>query len=272
MALLEIRPKSLVNPKSTYLHSYRKNVTSQLGEDGVIEKIFEIAGSPNRWCVEFGAWDGRHFSNTWSLLNMNGWNGVLIEGDRDRFVELETNYRGKKSAVLFNTYIQVDGHNSLDAILQQTDVPEDFDFLSVDVDGMDWYIWDSLAGYRPSVVVIEFNPTIPNDIYFVQDRDMSVNHGSSLLAMIDLAKRKGYELVATTEWNAFFVREDLFPLFGIQDNDIDAMHSAGRFESRLFQLYDGTLVLGGCTHLVWKGIPIHQNDVQILPVALRMYG
>lgn len=272
MALLEIRRKLLVNSESIYLHKYKKNVTSQLGEDGVIEKIFEIIGNPNKWCVEFGAWDGKQFSNTWSLLNIKGWKGILIEGDKNKFIELENNYKGNENIILFNKYIQVNNENSLDAILKQTDLPENFDFLNIDIDGMDWHIWNSVSDYHPRLVVIEFNPTIPNDVYFVQDMDMSMNHGASLLAMIDLAKKKGYELIATTEWNAFFVQKELFHLFNIKNNDIDSMHSPGNFESKLFQLYDGTLVLGGCAHLVWRGIPIHQNDIQILPVALRKYG
>ena len=79
--------------------------------------------------------------------------------------------------------------------------------------------------------------------------------------------------MATKEWNAFFVRQELFPLFDIEDNDIDAMHAVGGFESKLFQLYDGTLVLGGNNKLLWRGgMAIHQNDIQVLPVAQRRFG
>ena len=101
-----------------------------------------------------------------------------------------------------------------------------------------------LEHFSPRLVVIEFNPTIPNDVFFVQARDQSFNHGSSLLALIELARQKGYELVVTTDVNAFFVRSDLFHLFGIEDNSIGAIHNPGAYESRIFQLYDGTLVLG----------------------------
>ena len=36
---------------------------TQRGEDGIIEKIFEIVGATNRYCVEFGAWDGKLYSS-----------------------------------------------------------------------------------------------------------------------------------------------------------------------------------------------------------------
>lgn len=49
------------------------------------------------------------------------------------------------------------------------------------------------------------------------------------------------------------------------------MHSPGEFESSLFQLYDGTMVLTGCTQLLWHKIPIAFEDIQVLPQALRRY-
>ena len=43
----------------------------------------------------------------------------------------------------------------------------EFALLSIDVDGVDYWLWDAMKDYAPSVVVIEFNPTIPNHILFV---------------------------------------------------------------------------------------------------------
>ena len=61
---------------------HSRNVTSQSGEDGILEEIFRrIQPTANdtakqRWCVEFGAWDGVHLSNTRQLLKTEGWGGV----------------------------------------------------------------------------------------------------------------------------------------------------------------------------------------------------
>lgn len=273
MAYLEIRTKSRVNSKSTYLRQYARNVTSQCGEDGIIEKIFATIGTTNKWCVEFGAWDGKLYSNTWTLINNDEWKGVLIEGDKKKFEDLTQSYSANRAVTLVNQYVEPESGNTLDSILANTSIPTDFDCLSIDVDGLDWHIWKSLVKFKPRFVIIEFNPTIPNDVCFIQDSDRSLHHGSSLLAAIELGKKKGYELVATTDWNAFFVAQELFPLFGIHDNDIDAMHAMGNFESKLFQLYDGTLVLGGNNKLLWRGgMVIHQSDIQVLPVAQRKFG
>ena len=42
-----------------------------------------------------------------------------------------------------------------------------------------------------------------------------------------------------------------------------------RYEMRLFQLYDGTLVLRGYTKLLFKDIEIGQEDIQVLPPQMR---
>lgn len=60
-------------------------------------------------------------------------------------------------------------------------------------------IWESLEDYYPKVVVIEHNPTIPNNIIYIQEKDVSIQRGSSLRALVELGKSKGYELVATTK-------------------------------------------------------------------------
>ena len=272
MAVLEVRRTSQVKAESAYLRDYRRNVTSQVGEDGIIEKIFEIIGKKSKWCVEFGAWDGRMFSNTWRLLNQDDWHGVLIEDDHEKFRQLTENYAGKQNVALLEKKVAPKGPNALDNVLNTTDCQAGFDLLCIDVDGMDWYIWGNLFNYRPRVVVIEFNHSIPNHICYIQSEDPAKNRGCSLLALIDLAEQKGYELVATTDSNAFFVTKEEFAPFGIADNSIDAMHFTGELESFIFQLYDGTLVLCGNGRLLWHQIPIYQEDIQVLPHALRTYN
>ncbi len=272
MPNLRYEPRSRVKSESTYLDIVRRNVTSQAGEDGIIERIFSMAGAENKWCVEFGAWDGRHFSNTWNLITSHGWRGVLIEGDPEKFRDLQATH-GKRDAVeLVERFVGLAPPDDLDSILAATRIPVDFDLLSIDVDGLDWHIWRSLSRYQPRAIVVEFNPTIPNDIYFVQDPDPAVRQGSSLRALIALGKDKGYELVATTEINALFVRADLFPVFQIADNDIDAMHDPGQFESKLFQLYDGTLMLAGCRRLLWAEMDIEHEALQVLPPDKRTFS
>ncbi len=253
------------------LHNSGRNVTSEHGEDGILEKIFEIIGEGNKWCVELGALNGVHGSNVWHLIKDLGWSAVLIEADKTYFEKLEQEYTGIKNAYCINAFVIFEGAQSLDTILAGTHLPHNFDLFSLDVDGNDYHLWDSLKTFRPRMMLVEFNPSIPNDIAFVQPRDMNVFQGSSLRALVELGKRKGYELVAANESNAFFVLKELFPRFNIADNSVDALHTDHRFETNLFQLYDGTLRIAGCDRLIWHNMPIDVEKLQVLPPSARRY-
>ncbi len=253
------------------LNDYANSVTSQFGEDGILLRIFEILSITNGQCVEFGAWDGKQYSNTYNLINNYGWNGVLIEGSQSRFEQLKMTYAGRRDLNLLNTLVGFDENNKLDALLKTTKIYNNFDLLSVDVDGNDYHIWSDLNQYRPKVVVIEINPTIPNNIHFVQERNMAINQGSSLLAMQKLGCEKGYELLCCTLTNAVFVDKQLFSLFGVGDNTLDTLYPDKRYQTQIFQLFDGTIKIAGCDTLLWHQIKINEEDIQVLSAAQRVY-
>ena len=257
--------------KDDWLLDYRSNVTSQHGEDGMIAKIFEVIGTGSKWCVELGALNGTHDSNVWSLIKHEGWSGVLIEADPTYFKKLEAGYRENRGAHCVQAFVSFEGEQALDALFAATPIPKEFDLFSLDVDGNEYHLWDSLVEYRPRVMVVEFNPSIPNTVSFVQPRDMSVYQGASLAAFIELGKRKGYELVATNATNAFFVLKDLYPKFGIKNNSTDALRTDHSYETMLFQLYDGTLMIAGNKQLIWHGVPIDEQRLQVLPRHKRHY-
>jgi hypothetical protein len=52
-------PSGRVKPESACLQEFRRDLRSQCGEDGLIEKICGVLGVKDKWCVEFGAWDGK---------------------------------------------------------------------------------------------------------------------------------------------------------------------------------------------------------------------
>jgi hypothetical protein len=124
MPRLELRRQSRRNPLSLVLDRYRRDMTSQNGEDGIIERIFEIVGATNRWCVEFGAWDGKVHRNTWNLIANNGWTGVLIEGERDRFEDLKRSYADLPQRVhLVHGFVALQPGGRLDDILTKEGAP-----------------------------------------------------------------------------------------------------------------------------------------------------
>lgn len=261
----------MIERMNNWLLDYSNIVTSQFGEDGVLCKIFEIIGTNNKWCVELGALNGVHDSNVFNLIKSMCWSGILIEADITNFKKLEKLYNGKSNILCINKYVSFEGENSLDSIFSKTLLPCDFDLLSLDIDGNEYHLWQSLRNYSPRVIVVEFNPSIPNDIDFIQPRDMNVFQGSSLSAFVKLGMTKGYELISVIGVNAIFVKKDLFHLFYIKNNSPESLYTNKNSYTRLFQLYDGTLVLSGCDMLLWHNKKIQSKDIQVLPVWKRYY-
>jgi hypothetical protein len=257
--------------KSLDLQKSRKNFYSQDGEDGIISKIFDVLKIKNGWCVEFGAWDGIHLSNTYHLIVDKKWRGVLIEGNRSRYLQMTKNLSGQ-SAVCINSFVAANGSNSLDMLLFRTSIPKDFELLSIDIDGNDYHIWKGLKKYKPKVVIIEFNPTIPLEVEFVQEYNPNINHGSSLSALNKLAKSKKYSLVATTSANAIFVSNRLLARLGVISTDPTIIWT-GRKDSLtyFFQLYDGTIGIQGSRILRWHGIYIENKNMQLIPKIFRHF-
>jgi hypothetical protein len=254
-----------------WYRAFTRNVASQYGEDGIIEQILSILSNGNKWCVEFGAHDGKYCSNTFNLINNKGYSAVLIEPNPDFFRDLTTRYRSNPQVYCINAFVGFESKNALHTILARTDVPLDFDVLSVDIDGNDYHCWDALRLYRPKIVVIEYNPTIPNTVEFVQKPDLKVSQGSSIASIDKLAGSKGYELVATTRANAIFVDSIYLKLLDIKNNSVQTMRADESAVTYLFSGFDGTVFITGCGKLLWHDILYSQARLQQLPKWLRKY-
>ncbi|MHC4316256.1 MAG: class I SAM-dependent methyltransferase, partial [Planctomycetota bacterium] len=118
------------------LAEHAKNVTSQRGEDGIIEKVFDVIGTKNKVCVDIGAGDGDRTSNTWNLLNFCGWSGVLFEPKESAFKSLENRYLHRSEVRTYQHKVGFSADDRLDTILPKTS-PVNFDLLSIDIDGCD---------------------------------------------------------------------------------------------------------------------------------------
>ena len=257
--------------KNNWLTNFGRNEASKAGEDGVLEKIFSILGVEKGWAVEFGAWDGKHLSNTWHLLVNRGWSGVMIEADPLRFSACQERFKANPSVHCFNHFVQFEGPHSVDGFLAAAGCPEEFALISIDVDGNDYYFWESLTQFHPQVVIIEFNPTIPNDVDWVQPKDPGLNQGASLKALCRLGKQKGYELCCITDKSAFFIAGRHFPLLNIADNRPEAMRDDAPYLIRVFQGYDGTLIAHGLNQVIWHKLPFGPQTLQVLPAMFRQY-
>lgn len=108
----------------------------------------------------------------------------------------------------------------VNALIQKYGFTGEVDLLSLDIDGVDYWVWEAISACNPRVVVAEYNWLFGADraitIPYAPQFDLSAisvrgYRGASLAALVHLGTQKGYRLVATERVNAFFVRNDIAP-------------------------------------------------------------
>lgn len=187
------------------LLDYARDEYSQNGDDGIIGQIFSVIRDGPGLCCEFGAWDGIHLSNTRALIQ-RGWRGVMIEADPGKFSELQENYAEVPRVTCIQSEID-DGANGLESVLKRAGVSDRLDFLSIDIDGLDYYVLESLT-MRPLCISVEANAGHRPDTDELVPREVAArNVGQPLGAFVRLGSERGYRLIAYNG-NAFLLHED----------------------------------------------------------------
>lgn len=199
---------------------------SQNGEDGILHLIFSVIGTTNKTAVEACAGDGIECNATNLIVN-HGWAGLLFDGEaaalergREFFALRHNGWRFRRIPPrLVAAWIT---SQNINALISENGVSGEIDLLSLDLDGVDYWIWKEISVIRPRVVVLEYNNrwsaeqsvTVPYQPDFVGS-GASVSgdgyFGASLLAFAKLAQQKGYRLVGANSpnTNAFFIRNDV---------------------------------------------------------------
>jgi hypothetical protein len=196
-------------PDGAPLTARELRVSSQNGEDGVLQAIFALIGVGSAWFVEFGASTGQE-GNCVLLADRLRWSGLFAEADPDAYEGLAAKYAASERVVTRRELVSAE---NVEPLLASAGVPREFDLLSIDIDGNDYWVWQAIRAFRPRVVVIEYNASLPPAEQLVMPRDdrhawdATDYFGASLGAYQALGAEKGYELVHTdsTGVNAFFV-------------------------------------------------------------------
>jgi hypothetical protein len=199
---------------------------SQNGEDGILLLIFSAIGVKSKRVVEVCAGDGVE-CNAANLIINHGWSGLLFDGDKRAIDRGKSFYAQRTNAwrfrrlppTLLHAWITTGNVNDL---FEQNGMSGDIDLLSIDMDGVDFWIWKAIHCITPRVIVLEYNNrwgpdqsvTVPYEDNFV-GTGASVEgagyFGASLLAFTRLGREKGYRLIGANgpNTNAFFMRNDV---------------------------------------------------------------
>ncbi len=197
-------------------------VYSQNEEDGYLLYIFALIGMATRKTVEICAGDGIE-CNSANLIINHKWTGLLVDGNPANIERGQQFYATCPDTLVYpptlaQAWVTAETVNDL---ITKHGFAGEIDLLSLDLDGVDYWIWRAIACVQPRVVVVEFNNlwgadravTVPYDPQFVAEFSAEGPDycGASLPAFVKLGREKGYRLVGCNRYgfNAFFLRNDL---------------------------------------------------------------
>lgn len=211
-----LQSKLLIEERKSINDSEFK-VFSQFGDDGIIQYLIQKIDIGSKTFIEFGV-ENYTESNTRFLLLNNNWKGMVMDGSQKNidFIKKDDLYwRHDLTAV--KAFIDKDNINN---IINENGFSGDLGILHIDIDGNDYWVWDSVTAVNPEIVIVEYNSvfgfdnpwTVQYDPKFVRS-DYNHNNlywGVSLLSLCELAEQKGYDFVGCNDGgnNAYFVRKD----------------------------------------------------------------
>lgn len=199
--------------RETPLAAAEWRVFSQFGEDGILDHLFRHLPDAPSTFVEFGV-ESYAESNTRFLCESGGWRGLVLDGGSAHLQfarRRRLHHRGLTTVQHFLT------KDNINDVIAGAGFTGEIGLLSVDVDGVDYWLLDALEVVRPSVLVVEYNAyfgaqravSVPYDPTFSRRKKSpsGMYFGASLPAFDDLCRERGYRLVGTTSQglNAFFV-------------------------------------------------------------------
>jgi hypothetical protein len=212
------RARSL--PAGSSLREAEFQVFSQWGEDGIIQYLLSHVRIEHEIFVEFGV-ESYQEANTRFLLLNNYWSGLIIDGSEEHMAAVtNSDLAWRHTLHARSAWITAENIND---VISSAGISGDIGLLSVDIDGVDYWVWKAIHVVQPRIVIAEYNSlygpkakvTPPYDPTFERGKAhfSHVFYGASLAALDHLAQEKGYRLLGTNSAgnNAFFVRADLAP-------------------------------------------------------------
>ena len=136
------------------INQYEYKKTSQNTEDGIIDFIFSKLKINNFNTVEIGF---DYFENNSINILKKINKGLFIDGSEEKVFLLKKILKfiyPKKKLKVLNALINKENINSI--ISENFEENDEIDFLSIDVDGIDYYLFQEI-NFRPKIICIEYN-------------------------------------------------------------------------------------------------------------------
>jgi len=202
-----------------YLSKVEFSVFSQWGDDGIINWLTNNLPIKNKIFVEIGTEDYKE-SNTRFLLKFKNWSGHLIEANKEHVKNIyNQSIAWKHDLKIHNHRIQKENINKL---LKNLNLPKEIGLLSLDIDGIDYWVWKELNIIKPVLFICEFNSIFgdkkPISVPYNKNFNRTKFHysnlafGASLEAFKFICKKKNYIFLGTNSngVNAYFINKKYF--------------------------------------------------------------
>jgi hypothetical protein len=250
--------------ESTRLQDFEFKIFSQWGEDGIIQRLTSVVPLADRTFIEFGVEDFSESNCRFLMMNDN-FSGFVLDGSADNVAACKAAYYYWKHALeIRQAFITRDNINQL---LAESGFGPDLAILSVDLDGVDYWVTEAIERFTPRILIHEYNAvfgaerkiSVPYDPAFVRSNKhvSRLYWGASLGALTHLAEKRGYSLVGTNSagCNAFYVRNDLL------SDKLEALSVAQGFTASAFRdskdaAGNLTYVAGGERLKLLAGMPV----------------
>jgi len=216
-------------------------VFSQFDEDGVILFCLSVAGGSSGRFVDIGAGDGVISSNTANLALNLGFHGLFVDA---REAEVERGRRfyathpdtRERPPVFLREFVTRENVND---ILRGAGFEGEIDFLSIDIDGNDYWILEAVKCVQPRLICIETHTELGLDDFVAPyDPDFDWRRappgsriGASPLAITRLAERLGYRLVGANLYgfNTLYLRADIVPVNVLPSIELEELFRHGSY-------------------------------------------
>lgn len=220
LAFIQKKIKKIKNLKEVEF-----SVFSQWGDDGIINWLIQNIPIKNKVFLEIGTEDYIE-SNTRFLLKYRNWNGYIIEGNKDHVKNIKKQtVHWKYDLNVCQKFITKENINNT---IKSLNLKSEIGLLSLDIDGIDYWILKKLPEKFSKIAVIEYNanfgseleisvPNIPN-FNRTDYHHSNLCFGASLKAIINLMKSKGYTFIGTNKScvNAFFILDEEVKNLGVK--------------------------------------------------------
>ena len=215
--LLSLKNKNLKKIKD--LSEVEFQVYSQWGEDGIIDWLVNKSPDIPKSFLEIGTENYKESNTRFLLINKN-WDGFIIEADKSSVKDIKSQrIYWRHNLTIENTFIS---QNNINTIIKKNNIPRKLGLLSLDIDGVDYWILKKLSVLDPSIIICEYNSlfgqkkaiTVPYKNNYIRSNEHFSNlfYGASIRAFINLLKKRNYFFIGTNSAgnNAFFVKQNIW--------------------------------------------------------------